>query len=117
MFVCLFLSRDRSCLGARPALGGAAIGSVMLATAAAFGVCAGAGVKYNEMVSVALFVMLGVGVDDAFLFVRALEDVLAARQEERQHERAQPPPQPTWVERRGEERLPSWTQADASSLE
>lgn len=140
MFVCLFLSRDRSCLGARPALGGAAIGSVMLATAAAFGVCAGAGVKYNEMVSVALFVMLGVGgddavgpvqdtsvtvrvmsigvgVDDAFLFVRALEDVLAARQKERQHERAQPPPQPTWVERRGVERFPSWTQADASSLE
>ncbi|EOD26315.1 hypothetical protein EMIHUDRAFT_236803 [Emiliania huxleyi CCMP1516] len=140
MFVCLFLARDRSCLGARPALGGAAIGSVMLATAAAFGVCAGAGVKYNEMVSVALFVMLGVGgddavgpvqdtsvtvrvmsigvgVDDAFLFVRALEDVLAARQKERQHERAQPPPQPTWVERRGVERFPSWTQADASSLE
>ena len=60
---------------------------------------------------------IGVGVDDAFLFVRALEDVLAARQKERQHERAQPPPQPTWVERRGEERFPSWTQADASSLE
>ena len=76
IYVAMFLSRDTSLVGSRAPLGGMAMLSIALATISAFGVVAFIGVPYNEMVNVALFVMLGVGVDDAFIVVRAFEDRL-----------------------------------------
>lgn len=75
-YVSVFLSRDSSLVGSRAPLGGMAMLSIMLATLAAFGMVAYSGVAYNEMVNVAIFVMLGVGVDDAFIIVSAFEDRL-----------------------------------------
>jgi hypothetical protein len=75
-YVSVFLSKHWTLVGSRAPLGGMALLSIILATLAAFGMVAYAGVPYNEMVNVAIFVMLGVWVDDAFIIVSAFEDRL-----------------------------------------
>lgn len=81
IYTSLFLGRHCDVVRSRAAVAGASVFSVFLATACAFGLCAGAGVPYNETVNIALFVLMGVGVDDAFVIVRALEDVADAGEE------------------------------------
>ena len=67
-------------LRSRGPLAVAALVSVGLATLAAFGACAVAGVTFNSTVNIVTFIMLGVGVDDALLLVGAL-DAASARDE------------------------------------
>ena len=74
-YVALTLGRHHDVLRTRASLASVAVGSVGLATIAAFGLAALAGVEYNDNVNMAIFVLLGVGIDDAFVIVRALEDV------------------------------------------
>ena len=74
-YVSACLSRHRSALRWQALPAGAAVVSVLLATLSAFGVAALLGIEYNQNVNMAIFVILGVGIDDAFVIVRALDDV------------------------------------------
>jgi len=74
-YVSLFLSRHRDALHWRAIPAGGAVFSVLLATLTAFGVGSVLGVEYNDNCNLAIFVILGVGVDDAFVIVRALDDI------------------------------------------
>eukprot|EP00929_Paragymnodinium_shiwhaense_P085969 TRINITY_DN4643_c0_g3_i1.p1 TRINITY_DN4643_c0_g3~~TRINITY_DN4643_c0_g3_i1.p1 ORF type:complete len:1361 (+),score=257.10 TRINITY_DN4643_c0_g3_i1:132-4214(+) len=67
----------------RVVLGVCSVASVMVATAATFGICGAAGVPYNETVNITIFVMMGVGVDDAFVIVQAYDDVATEEQARR----------------------------------
>ena len=74
-YVSIFLSRQRDALHWRAGLAGTAVLSVVLATIAAFGLAAALGIEYNDNVNLAVFVILGVGIDDAFVIVGALDDI------------------------------------------
>ena len=75
LYVACTLGRHRDALRCRGSLASAAVLSICLATFAAFGIAALCGVEYNDNVNMAIFVLLGVGIDDAFVIIRALEDV------------------------------------------
>ena len=79
VYVGIFIRRsDGGKLRYSPALAGSAVFSVLLATLAAFGAGAALGVEYNDNCNMAIFIILGVGVDDAFVIVGALDDIPAA---------------------------------------
>jgi hypothetical protein len=79
VYVGFFIRRsDGGKLRYSPALAGFAVFSVLLATLAAFGAGAALGVEYNDNCNMAIFIILGVGVDDAFVIVGALDDIPAA---------------------------------------
>jgi len=79
VYVGFFIRRsDGGKLRYSPALAGSAVFSVLLATLAAFGAGAALGVVYNDNCNMAIFIILGVGVDDAFVIVGALDDIPAA---------------------------------------
>lgn len=73
------IGRSAGCGRCRWSSALAAVVTVALAMLSAFGLCALCGVDYNPTVNIALFMLLGVGVDAAFVAAAALEDeVLAA---------------------------------------
>ena len=79
VYVGIFIRRsDGGKLRYSPALAGSAVFSVLLATLAAFGAGAALGVEYNDNCNMAIFIILGVGVDDAFVIVGAIDDIPAA---------------------------------------
>ena len=79
VYVSIFIRRsDGGKLRYSPALAGSAVLSVLLATLAAFGAGAALGVEYNDNCNMAIFIILGVGVDDAFVIVGAIDDIPAA---------------------------------------
>jgi hypothetical protein len=75
VYVTAFLSRHRDLLRLRSIPSSAAVLSVLLATLSAFGTAAALGIEYNYNVNLAIFVILGVGIDDAFVIVRALDNL------------------------------------------
>jgi len=62
--------RDRS----RGTLGLASIACVVLSTVAAFGIAIGSGVTFSPSTGVAIFLVLGIGLDDSFVIVGAVDD-------------------------------------------
>eukprot|EP00439_Symbiodinium_sp_Y106_P078420 s327_g17.t1 len=74
VYVSAFIGRHTDLRRGRGLMATAAMLSVGLATLTAFGLCAAIGVRYNATVSIAIFVIMGVGVDDSFLIVRTLEE-------------------------------------------
>eukprot|EP00437_Effrenium_voratum_P049312 CAMPEP_0181519284 /NCGR_PEP_ID=MMETSP1110-20121109/65706_1 /TAXON_ID=174948 /ORGANISM="Symbiodinium sp., Strain CCMP421" /LENGTH=1087 /DNA_ID=CAMNT_0023649719 /DNA_START=30 /DNA_END=3294 /DNA_ORIENTATION=+ len=74
VYVSAFIGRHVDLQRGRGLMATAAMLSVGLATLTAFGLCAAIGVRYNATVSIAIFVIMGVGVDDSFLIVRTLEE-------------------------------------------
>ncbi|KAH8094147.1 hypothetical protein JL720_4139 [Aureococcus anophagefferens] len=62
-------------VGPRALLGGAALASVLLALAAAFGLWMAFGGYFQNLMAAAIFMTLGLGVDDAFVVVDAVDAV------------------------------------------
>ena len=77
-YLSFFLGRHCDVLRSRAILAGCAVLSVMLATLSAFGLCAACGAEYNDNANMAIFVLLGVGVDDALIIVRAYESTASS---------------------------------------
>eukprot|EP00729_Bicosta_minor_P007187 gene7187-26758_t len=57
-----------------PLVGLGCIATVLLSTAAGFGLCLGFGVKFNPIVPVLPIMLLGIGVDDAYVLIGAYKD-------------------------------------------
>lgn len=65
-----FADSDRS----RGSLGLAAVACVLLSTIAAFGIAIGLGVTFSPSTGVAIFLVLGIGLDDSFVIAAAVDD-------------------------------------------
>jgi len=63
---------DRS----RGVLGLGAVLCVILSTAAAFGLCIGFGLSFSPSTGIAIFLVLGIGLDDSFVIISTVDDVL-----------------------------------------
>jgi len=71
IFLALTLGNLKPGVGSRQTLSWAALVLVVLSTAACFGVSSGVGLFYGPVHALLPFILLGVGVDDAFVIVNA----------------------------------------------
>lgn len=66
----------------RGLLGLAAVANVILSMVAGFGICMALGLPFVALVNLLPFLLLGIGVDDAFILVNGIEAVKRERAEE-----------------------------------
>lgn len=71
-FCALYSWRDAD--RSRGSLGLVAVATVLLSSLAAFGIAIGLGVQFSPSTGVAIFLVLGIGLDDAFVIVGAVDD-------------------------------------------
>ena len=67
------LAHPRGSVQSRAMLGPLCVGVVMIGVAASFGLAMACGVSFSPVVSSVIFVLLGLGVDDAFVIMAALQ--------------------------------------------
>mmetsp|Transcript_1727 Transcript_1727/g.7525 ORF Transcript_1727/g.7525 Transcript_1727/m.7525 type:complete len:898 (-) Transcript_1727:418-3111(-) len=74
IYACIVMS-SRSKLYSRSVLGLAAVFTVGCSVVSGFGLCFAIGIPFSLVVNSVIFVMLGLGVDDAFVILDALTDI------------------------------------------